>query len=274
MTKTHGAQSKVAPRALFYNVPGHGHITPSLPLVAELTRRGHQIVYYASAGFRRVVEGTGAMFRPYRNVPDDYFTARGLHGGRPHKVAQALLATAEELLPPLLEEAASIEPDYVLFDGMCPWWAWRPTGRRGRWPSATARLRSRSPRCSMPRATSASTTRRPIFSPTPTLFPLPCVSSAGPWRRRRPRPKAFRSRRCADARWCTPRWGRSTTTTATSSRPVSKPLPALMSLWLSARAKASCRSRLARCRRTSPSMAGFRKGRCCNGPACSSPTAG
>lgn len=121
MTKAIATSRNTAPKALFYNVPGHGHITPSLPLVAELVRRGHQIVYYASAGFRRAIEGTGATFRPYRNVPDDYFTARGLHGGRPHKVAQALLATAEELLPSLLDEAASIEPDYVLFDGMCPW---------------------------------------------------------------------------------------------------------------------------------------------------------
>lgn len=121
MTEANATPRNAAPRALFYNVPGHGHITPSLPLVAELNRRGHQIVYYASPGFRRAIEETGATFRPYSNVPDDYFTARGLHGGRPHRVAQALLATAEELLPSLLDEAVSIEPDYVLFDGMCPW---------------------------------------------------------------------------------------------------------------------------------------------------------
>lgn len=109
------------PKALFFNVPGHGHVGPSLPLVAELTRRGHEITYYASAGFRAAVEATGAAFRPYSAVNDDYFTSRDLHGGRPQKVALALLTTAEAILPDLLASAASDPPDYVLFDGMCPW---------------------------------------------------------------------------------------------------------------------------------------------------------
>lgn len=109
------------PKALFFNVPGHGHIAPSLPLVAELTRRGHEITYYASAGFRAAVEATGAAFQPYRTMDDDYFTSRDLHGGRPQKVALELLTTAEAILPELLACAASDPPDYILFDGMCPW---------------------------------------------------------------------------------------------------------------------------------------------------------
>ncbi len=109
------------PKAIFYNVPGHGHVIPSLPLVAELSRRGHEVIYHASEGFRAAVEATGAAFRPYRTIADDYFAARGLHGGRPQKVALALFSTAEEILPDLLAEAAGGRPDYVLFDGMCPW---------------------------------------------------------------------------------------------------------------------------------------------------------
>lgn len=35
--------SDYTPTALFFNIPGHGHVNPSLPLVAELTNRGHQI---------------------------------------------------------------------------------------------------------------------------------------------------------------------------------------------------------------------------------------
>ncbi len=109
------------PKAIFFNVPAHGHVTPSLPLVAELTRRGHEITYYVSDGFRTAVEATGATFRPYRTVGDDYFDARGLHGGRPQKVAYDLLTTAGDILPELLTAAADIQPDYILFDGMCPW---------------------------------------------------------------------------------------------------------------------------------------------------------
>lgn len=109
------------PKAIFFNVPGHGHIIPSLPLVAELARRGHEITYYASEGFRAGVEAAGATLRPYRTVADDYFVARGLHGGRPQEVALALFTTAQDILPELLAEAEGNPPDYVLFDSMCPW---------------------------------------------------------------------------------------------------------------------------------------------------------
>jgi len=108
-------------KALFFNVPAHGHINPSLPLVAELTRRGHDITYFASEGFRARIEASGASFMPYANVHDDYFEARGLSGGVPQRVAYELMTTAQAILPELLEMSRRMNPDYVLFDGMCPW---------------------------------------------------------------------------------------------------------------------------------------------------------
>lgn len=48
------------PKALFFNVPAHGHINPSLPLVAELVRRGHEITYVITEDYRAKVEATGA----------------------------------------------------------------------------------------------------------------------------------------------------------------------------------------------------------------------
>src|SRR5687768_7137098 len=115
--------SESMPKALFFNVPGHGHVIPSLPVVAELVRRGHQIIYFASEGYRKQVEATGAVFRAYSTVQDDYFTGSGLSGSVPQKVALALITTSEEILPELLEIARAEKPDYILFDGMCPWGA-------------------------------------------------------------------------------------------------------------------------------------------------------
>ena len=111
-------------KALFFNVPAHGHINPSLPLVTELVRRGHQITYFASGNYRASIEAAGAIFQPYATVHDDYFVARGLSGSVPQKAACALLTTAEEILPELLEFARVAHPDYILFDGMCPWGYW------------------------------------------------------------------------------------------------------------------------------------------------------
>ena len=59
------------PKALFFNVPAQGHIDPSLPLVAELVRRGHQITYFLTENFRARVEATGAVFRAYSTIIDE-----------------------------------------------------------------------------------------------------------------------------------------------------------------------------------------------------------
>ena len=109
------------PKALFFNVPAHGHVNPSLPLVAELVRRGHQVTYFLTEGFRADVEAAGAVLQPYATVRDDYFAGPGLDGSRPQKAACRLITTAGEILPQLLQAAASAKPDYILYDGMCPW---------------------------------------------------------------------------------------------------------------------------------------------------------
>ena len=44
------------PKALFFNVPAHGHVNPSLALVAQLVRRGHQITYFLTPGFGAAVK--------------------------------------------------------------------------------------------------------------------------------------------------------------------------------------------------------------------------
>lgn len=109
------------PKAFFFNVPAHGHVNPSLPLVAELARRGHQITCFLTRGFGADVEAAGAVLQPYATVHDDYFSGPGLDGTRPQKAAEHLITTAGEILPELLQAAADAHPDYVLYDGMCPW---------------------------------------------------------------------------------------------------------------------------------------------------------
>ena len=109
------------PQALFFNVPAHGHVNPSLPLVAELVRRGHRVTYFLTPKYRADVEATGALFQPYTAVHDDYFAGPGLDGTRPQRAAYRLITTAAEILPELLAIARNARPDYILFDGMCPW---------------------------------------------------------------------------------------------------------------------------------------------------------
>lgn len=44
----------------FVSFPGHGHVNPSLPLVAELVRRGHRVSYAIQEQFVPAVEAAGA----------------------------------------------------------------------------------------------------------------------------------------------------------------------------------------------------------------------
>ena len=109
------------PKALFFNIPAHGHINPSLPLVTELTRRGHAIRYYATEHYRQRIGDTGVEFCAYKNIEDDYFEAKGLNGTIPQEAARALLKTTKAILPELIEITHQAQPDYILYDCMCPW---------------------------------------------------------------------------------------------------------------------------------------------------------
>jgi MGT family glycosyltransferase len=108
-------------KILFLNVPAHGHVNPSLPLVAELTRQGHRVTYLITESYRASVEAAGATFRPYATLRDDYFESQGLGGHVPQQVGLALITTAGEIMPELRQIAQEEQPDVILFDGMCPW---------------------------------------------------------------------------------------------------------------------------------------------------------
>ncbi|MDT0352646.1 macrolide family glycosyltransferase [Pseudonocardia charpentierae] len=47
---------------LFACLAGHGHVTPTLPLVAELVRRGHRVEYACGPEFREAIGRAGAQW--------------------------------------------------------------------------------------------------------------------------------------------------------------------------------------------------------------------
>ena len=55
---------------LFLSVPSHGHVNPTIGLVAELARRGERVTYFSSAPFRERIEKAGARFRAYAHDLD------------------------------------------------------------------------------------------------------------------------------------------------------------------------------------------------------------
>ncbi|MEU6112432.1 macrolide family glycosyltransferase [Streptomyces albidoflavus] len=56
----------------FFNVPGLGHLTPTLPVVEELVRRGHRVSYPVARQYAGLVAGAGARALPYTSpLPDE-----------------------------------------------------------------------------------------------------------------------------------------------------------------------------------------------------------
>ena len=46
-------------KIVFFCIPAHGHTNPTLGVVRELVRRGHQVKYYSYEPFRAVIEAAG-----------------------------------------------------------------------------------------------------------------------------------------------------------------------------------------------------------------------
>jgi MGT family glycosyltransferase len=105
-------------KVAFFGLPAHGHTNPSLPVVAELVRRGESVTYYSSDDFREAIESTGARFRAYDPPLGNDFTPQAAGS----LLLIALLAeTTLEMLPRLLEVLKKDPVDYAIHDSVCPW---------------------------------------------------------------------------------------------------------------------------------------------------------
>ncbi|WP_228275853.1 glycosyltransferase [Gracilibacillus oryzae] len=49
-------------KIVFFSLPAHGHTNPTIPVVAELVARGHQVRYYSFLVFQEKIERAGAEF--------------------------------------------------------------------------------------------------------------------------------------------------------------------------------------------------------------------
>ncbi|MET9312500.1 macrolide family glycosyltransferase [Kribbella sp. NPDC003505] len=102
----------------FLNIAMHGRVNPTLPIVAELVRRGHTVSYHTSPAFGPEVERAGATVRFYAGgeqaLPDP---------PTPIALLAGLADTAVQVLPGVLDELRALQPDLVVHDSACPWGA-------------------------------------------------------------------------------------------------------------------------------------------------------
>ncbi len=103
---------------IFFNLPEVGHMNPTLPVVAELVRRGHQVVYYSGEAMRSVIEQTGASFHSYGAAfPDETIPAydnQFMH-------LLYFMQMRQRVLELLIPQVRALQPDAILYDQTCGW---------------------------------------------------------------------------------------------------------------------------------------------------------
>ncbi|MBM0227471.1 macrolide family glycosyltransferase [Micromonospora sp. ATA51] len=100
----------------FLNISMHGHINPTLPVAAELVRRGHSVTYHTTPAHAEEIAATGARVLLYSgdDVP--------LSGPpTPVTVMEQLARTAVRVLPTVLTDLRGVRPDLIVHDSLCPW---------------------------------------------------------------------------------------------------------------------------------------------------------
>ncbi len=105
-------------KAVFFSIPAHGHINPTLPLVEELIRSGDEVAYYSTFVFKEKIEATGAKFREYRSSAHFDTTKPGKSLGFFY---YTLSKVSYGLLDELISDLAELAPDYVIHDAACLW---------------------------------------------------------------------------------------------------------------------------------------------------------
>lgn len=109
-------------RILFFSIPAHGHTNPTLPVVRELTRRGHEVRYFHTQEFREKIERAGAAFidvGPYMPpAPKDLDKKVGKDFA---SLIEMVADTALALEDRVAQEIADFQPDVIVSDSMCFW---------------------------------------------------------------------------------------------------------------------------------------------------------
>ncbi len=104
--------------AVFVGVPAHGHVNPTLGIVAELVRRGVHVSYHCGEPYREAIEAAGATFHAYAR---DWIDVDMPHDGDVLGLARVVRAAEARIAPALLPVLAAERPDVIVHDSLAAW---------------------------------------------------------------------------------------------------------------------------------------------------------
>lgn len=102
----------------FVNVPAHGHVNPTIGVVAELVRRGVRVTYHCGEPHRDALAAAGAEFRAYEPGAIDNDMP---HDGDVLRLVRVVLEASSRIAPRLLPLMRDDRPDAVVHDSLAPW---------------------------------------------------------------------------------------------------------------------------------------------------------
>ncbi|WP_190019339.1 macrolide family glycosyltransferase [Streptomyces lucensis] len=98
------------------NIPAHGHVNPTLGIVAELVRRGHRVSYAVPEEFGPQVRAAGAALVPYETTLPASDRVEDWPSDDPVAMMRLALREAVSVLPGQLRAFEADPPDLVLHD--------------------------------------------------------------------------------------------------------------------------------------------------------------
>jgi len=104
-------------KGIFFNIPGYGHVNPTLPMIKELVDRGAEVHYCCTEEFRPMIERTGAKFIP---LPAEVVYATN-EAFNLLKIFADLLEHTYDVMPQLEQLMKTEGYDYILADMYTPW---------------------------------------------------------------------------------------------------------------------------------------------------------
>jgi MGT family glycosyltransferase len=104
-------------KVIILNFPTHGCINSLLGTVSELVNRGEKVIYYCTEEFRNKIEQTGAEFRPYHGLLNEFII-------KDYDIFRLLKFQIEMTVDKLaynLDAIRKEDPDYIIHDSLCVW---------------------------------------------------------------------------------------------------------------------------------------------------------
>ena len=107
-------------RILYIGVPAFGHSYPALPVLNELSNRGHQVIAYNHISFRVLFENADVEFIDYPAVFPEVDEIRKIFS-RMISTSVLISRIAEPLIKFLSAQINDVRPDLIIYDSMAAW---------------------------------------------------------------------------------------------------------------------------------------------------------